>query len=131
MKPRAPFHRSHRLAAVGLLVLGMSGLAQAQARTQTYGPEDEGRRFEDGSRVVCEDVVVRKATTDPNRIAGTAAGAVIGGLVGSQVGSGRGRDAATVGGAIVGGAIGRKVQGNTQENHGDRVVEQRCRRIRP
>lgn len=129
MKRNAAFHPClRRVAAVGLLTFGAAGLAQAQT---TYGPEDEGRRFEDGSRVVCEDVVVRKATTDPNRIAGTTAGAVIGGLVGSQVGSGRGRDAATIGGAIAGGAIGRKVQGNTQENRGDRVVEQRCRRVWP
>lgn len=110
-----------------LALLGLSLMAPAHA--QSYGPEDEGRRFDDGSRVVCEKVEVQRASRDPNRVAGTAAGAVIGGLVGSQVGSGRGRDLATVGGAIAGGAVGRKVQGDRQEQRGDRVVEERCERV--
>lgn len=111
--------------AVAALVLAVAPLAQAQ----TYGPQDEGRRFDDGSRVVCEDVETRRAEGDPNRIAGTAAGAVIGGVIGSQIGSGSGRDLATVGGAIAGGAVGRNVQGNSQERRGDRVVETRCERV--
>lgn len=113
--------------ALATITLALAPLAQAQH----YGPEDDGRRFDDGSRVVCEDVEVRKADRDPNRIAGTAAGAVIGGVIGSNVGSGRGRDLATVGGAIAGGAVGRKVQGNQQTQRGDRVVEQRCERVWP
>lgn len=111
--------------ATATLALATMGAAQAQ----TYGEQDEGRRFSDGSRVVCEDVEVERGSKDPNRIAGTAAGAVIGGVVGSQVGSGKGRDLATVGGAIAGGAIGRKVQGDRQEARGDRVVERRCERV--
>lgn len=107
------------------LALAIAGTAQAQ----TYGPQDEGRRFDDGSRVVCDEVEVHRATSDPNRIAGTAAGAVIGGVVGSQVGSGSGRDLATIGGAIAGGAIGRQVQGNRQEARGDRITETRCQRV--
>src|SRR5690625_681216 len=104
-----------RIAIVSALSIAAAGCAhsQAPARTQaytpaqqTYGPQDEGRTFADGTRVICEDVEVARDASDPNRIAGTAAGAVIGGLVGSQVGSGSGRTAATVGGAVAGG-IGR------------------------
>jgi uncharacterized protein YcfJ len=115
----------HSIAAVCLLAA--TGLAHAQS---TYGPEDEGRRFDDGTRVICESTEVARSTSDPNRIGGTAAGAVIGGLLGSQVGSGSGRTAATVAGAVAGGAIGRNVQGNRQESRGDRVMETRCWRGR-
>lgn len=118
--------RSIAVASLALTV----GVAHAQGTTQNlYGPEDEGRRFSDGSRVVCTDVEVRRADGDPNRIAGTATGAVVGGLLGRQVGGGSGRDIATVGGAIAGGVVGRNVQGNQQEARGDRVVEQRCERV--
>ncbi len=120
--------RTLAIATVALCAMGAAH-AQTSARTVVYGPEDEGRRFGDGSRVVCTDVEVRRADADPNRVAGTATGAVIGGVVGSQVGSGSGRDLATIGGAIAGGAIGRNVQGNRQEARGDRVVEKRCERV--
>ncbi|MGJ4728186.1 glycine zipper 2TM domain-containing protein [Luteimonas sp. SDU101] len=113
----------------GIAIAALTLAAMPLAQAQSYGPEDEGRRFSDGSRVVCDEVEVRRGSGDPNRIAGTAAGAVIGGVIGSQVGSGSGRDLATVGGAIAGGAVGRKVQGNSQERRGDRVVEQRCERV--
>ncbi|MET0327778.1 MAG: glycine zipper 2TM domain-containing protein [Luteimonas sp.] len=113
------------LAAVGLLSLAGTSLVHAQQ----YGPRDEGRRFDDGSRVVCKDVEVRRNSTDPNRVGGTAAGAVIGGLVGNQIGGGNGRKLATVGGAVAGGAIGRNVQGNRQEANGNRVVETQCDRV--
>lgn len=115
----------HMLAAIGALSLAGTTLVHAQS----YGPEDEGRRFSDGSRVVCEDVEVQRSASDPNRVGGTAAGAVIGGLVGNQIGSGSGRKIATVGGAVAGGAIGRNVQGNRQEASGNRVVETRCQRV--
>ncbi|RRN54532.1 glycine zipper 2TM domain-containing protein [Pseudoxanthomonas sp. SGNA-20] len=114
-----------RLLAAAPLLLG-AGVAGAQ---QTYGPEDEGRRFSDGSRVVCEEVEVAQNTKDPNRIAGTATGAVIGGLLGNQVGGGKGKKLATVGGAVAGGAIGRNIQGNNQERRGQRQVETRCERV--
>ncbi|MDH5823082.1 glycine zipper 2TM domain-containing protein [Luteimonas sp. RD2P54] len=117
-------------AIANLICLGALALAGAAAAQPAYGPEDEGRRFDDGSRVVCEDVEVQRNSTDPNRVGGTVAGAVIGGLVGNQVGSGDGRKLATAGGAIAGGAIGRKVQGDRQEAAGDRIVETRCQRVR-
>lgn len=126
MKTR-PIH-TVAITAIALCAMGMAH-AQSGTRTITYGPEDEGRRFADGSRVVCTDVELRRADGDPNRVAGTATGAVIGGILGSQVGSGSGRDLATIGGAIAGGAVGRNVQGNRQEARGDRVVEQRCERV--
>lgn len=100
------------------------------AHAQTYGPEDEGKRFSDGSRVVCKDVEVQRSSKDPNRIGGTVAGAVVGGLVGNQIGGGDGKKLATVGGAVAGGAIGRHVQGERQESRGDRVVEKHCERVR-
>ncbi|WP_411833939.1 glycine zipper 2TM domain-containing protein [Pseudoxanthomonas mexicana] len=113
---------------IGLGVMAIAATAVAQSG-RTYGPEDEGRRFDDGSRVVCRDVEVERSARDPNRVAGTAVGAVVGGLLGNQIGSGSGRKAATVGGAVAGGAIGRKVQGNQQEARGDRVIERRCERV--
>jgi outer membrane lipoprotein SlyB len=123
----SPNTRRTLRAAAFTIALCTAGMVHAQDRV--YGPEDEGRRFDDGSRVVCKDVDVRHATKDPNRIAGTATGAVIGGLLGSQVGSGSGRDLATIGGAIAGGAVGRNVQENRQEVRRDRVVERRCERV--
>lgn len=111
-----------------LLSVGLVSVMSAAA-AQTYGPQDEGRRFDDGSRVVCKNVEVRQNSRDPNRVAGTAIGAVIGGLLGNQVGSGNGKKVATVGGAVAGGAIGRKVQGDSQVTKGDRTVERRCERV--
>ncbi|WP_062356903.1 glycine zipper 2TM domain-containing protein [Pseudoxanthomonas mexicana] len=111
-----------------LLSLGLLSVMSA-AGAQAYGPQDEGRRFSDGSKVECRNVEVQKNSRDPNRVAGTAIGAVVGGLLGNQVGSGNGKKVATVGGAIAGGAIGRKVQGNSQEHKGNRVVERRCERV--
>ena len=120
---------SNRIAALACVPLAL-GMAMAQAQSSRhYGPEDEGRRFSDGSRVVCEKVEVQRSSSDPNRVAGTAVGAVIGGLVGNQIGDGKGRKLATVGGAVAGGAIGRKVQGDRQEARGDRVIETRCERV--
>lgn len=119
--------KTFRIVAV-LAALPLAATA-AMASAQTHGPEDEGRRFSDGSRVVCEEVEVARDTKDPNRIAGTATGAVIGGLLGNQVGGGKGKKLATVGGAVAGGAIGRNVQGNNQERRGQRVVETRCERV--
>lgn len=110
-------------ACVGLL---MATGVQAQ---QNYGPQDEGRRFNDGSRVVCKKVEVDNRARDHNRIAGTATGAVIGGLLGNQVGKGNGRKLATVGGAVAGGMVGRHVQGRNQEKNGSRLVETRCERV--
>ena len=94
-----------------------------------YSERDDGRRFNDGSRVVCRDVVVDSRSRDRDRVGGTVAGAVIGGVLGNQIGSGSGRKVATIGGAIAGGAIGRKVQGDRQESRGERIVERRCERV--
>ena len=111
------------------LVTALCLLATAPLHAQTYGPEDEGRRFSDGSRVVCRDVEVTQNTRDPNRIAGTVVGAVVGGAIGNQIGDGKGRKLATVGGAVAGGAIGRNIQGDRQEDRGQRSVERVCERV--
>ncbi len=105
---------------------GLLGIASAASAQRHYGPQDEGRRFNDGTRVVCKNVEVQKNSKDPNRIAGTATGAVIGGLLGNQIGGGNGKKLATVGGAVAGGAAGRTIQGNRQIDNGDRVVEKQC-----
>jgi len=111
-------------SAIAATALALSAGAQAQ----TYGPNDEGRRFNDGSRVVCHKVEVANNARDQNRIAGTATGAVVGGLLGNQIGKGNGRKLATVGGAVAGGLVGRNVQGRNQERNGQRAVETRCER---
>lgn len=111
------------------LIAASAMLVAAGAQAQTYGPRDEGRRFNDGSRVVCHKVEVANNARDQNRIAGTATGAVIGGLLGNQIGKGNGRKLATAGGAVAGGLVGRNVQGRNQERNGQRVVETRCERV--
>ena len=123
--------RLHHLAIASALSIAAAGCASSPDRGYAYGPEDEGRSFADGTRVICENVAVSRDQADPNRIVGTAAGAVIGGVVGSQVGSGSGRTAATVGGAVAGGAIGRSVQGNRQDADRGQVIERQCWRGRP
>lgn len=108
-----------------LLSVGLMSVMSAAA-AQTYGPQDEGRRFDDGSRVVCKNVEVRQNSRDPNRVAGTAIGAVIGGLLGNQVGGGSGKKAATVAGAVAGGVIGNQVD---KRHVGGKVVnrtERQC-----
>ena len=103
-----------------VLLLGSLLAASSVASAQSYGPRDEGRKFNDGSRVVCTNVEVQRNSRDPNRIAGTATGAVVGG---------NGKKLATVAGAVAGGAAGRQIQGNHQNKTGDRVVERRCERV--
>lgn len=120
-------NRTSRLAGLALAAALLPSLAAAQS----YYPRDEGRRFNDGSRVVCQDVVVNRGGRDHNRVGGTVAGAIIGGVIGNQIGDGNGRKLATVGGAVAGGALGRKIQGDRQDHRGDRVVEQRCEREYP
>ena len=113
------------LAGAALAAMLVTGAAQAR----TYGAQDAGRRFNDGSVVKCRKVEVRKNSSDPNRVGGTVAGAVIGGLVGHQLGSGNGKKLATVGGAVAGGATGRYLQGRRQQNRGDRMVKTVCKRV--
>ncbi|MET0808775.1 MAG: glycine zipper 2TM domain-containing protein [Pseudoxanthomonas sp.] len=110
-------------------LLAATLLLSVTAFARSYGPADEGRRFNDGSKVVCKNVEVRRSSKDSNRIIGTTTGAVIGGLLGNQVGGGNGKKAATVGGVVAGGLIGRKVQGDSQAKKGDRVVERQCTRV--
>ena len=112
-----------------IALMATSTFAQAQNYSQhRYTTADDGRRFNDGTRVRCKNVEVQKNSRDPNRIAGTATGAIVGGLLGNQVGGGNGKKAATVLGAVAGGAAGRTIQGNSQQNNGDRRVERVCER---
>jgi len=80
---------------------------------------------------ICEDVVVNEQAPvkDPNRIAGTAIGAVAGGLLGSQIGGGTGRTLATVGGVAAGGYAGNQVQKNMQEKDTVSRTERRCKTV--
>lgn len=82
-------------------------------------------------REVCNDVVVNEQAPvkDPNRIAGTAIGAVAGGLLGNQVGKGDGRTVATVAGAAAGGYAGNQVQKNMQTNNTVSRTETRCKTV--
>ncbi|MEE7547130.1 glycine zipper 2TM domain-containing protein [Xanthomonas sp. Kuri4-1] len=116
-----------RKSILGISMLGLLA-ATSLAQAQTYGPRDEGRRFNDGTRVHCKKVAVQKNSTDPNRVGGTLAGAAIGGLLGNQIGGGSGKKLATVGGAVAGGATGRYIQGQRQETNGNRVMETVCER---
>lgn len=79
----------------------------------------------------CKEVAVNEQapTQDPNRIAGTAIGAVAGGLVGSQIGSGSGRTLATIAGAAAGGYAGHEVQKGMQEKNTVSRTETRCKTV--
>ncbi len=123
MNTKTNTHKS-LLGICMLSLLAVTSMAQARS----YGPEDEGRRFNDGTKVRCKKVEVEKNSSDPNRVGGTAVGAVVGGLLGNQFGSGSGKKLATVGGAVAGGATGRYVQGRRQENNGNRVTKTVCER---
>jgi len=72
------FHKqgSTMKTSIRVLCLGSLLAVSAVAGAQTYGPKDEGRRFNDGSKVVCHNVEVQRNSKDPNRITGTATGAV-------------------------------------------------------
>ncbi len=80
---------------------------------------------------VCSDVVVNEQAPvkDPNRIAGTAIGAVAGGLVGSQIGGGSGKTLATVAGVAAGGYAGNQIQKNMQEKSTVQRTERRCKTV--
>ncbi len=79
----------------------------------------------------CKEVTIQEQapTKDPNRIAGTAIGAVAGGLVGSRIGSGSGRTLATIAGAAAGGYAGREVQKGMQEKNTVSRTEKRCKTV--
>lgn len=80
---------------------------------------------------ICNDVVVneRAQTSDPNRIAGTAIGAVAGGLIGSTVGKGDGSTVAAIAGAAAGGYAGNQVQKGMQEKDTVSRTETRCKTV--
>jgi uncharacterized protein YcfJ len=80
---------------------------------------------------VCDEVAVSEQAPvkDPNRIAGTAIGAVAGGVVGSQIGGGSGRTLATIAGAAGGGYAGNQVQKNLQEKNTVSRAETRCKTV--
>lgn len=82
-------------------------------------------------REECSDVVVSEQAPvkDPNRIAGTAIGAVAGGLLGNQIGGGSGKTLATVAGAAAGGYAGNQVQKNMQEKDTVSRTERRCKTV--
>jgi uncharacterized protein YcfJ len=82
-------------------------------------------------REECSDVVVTEQAPvkDPNRIAGTAIGAVAGGVLGNQIGGGTGKTLATVAGAAAGGYAGNQVQKNLQEKDTVSRTERRCRTV--
>ncbi|KIQ26332.1 glycine zipper 2TM domain-containing protein [Xanthomonas campestris pv. incanae] len=112
-------------------LMGMSLIALMATSTFAQAQNYSQHRYttaDDGTRVRCKNVEVQKNSRDPNRIAGTATGAIVGGLLGNQVGGGNGKKAATVLGAVAGGAAGRTIQGNSQQNNGDRRVERVCER---
>jgi len=103
------------LVSSALAVIALSGAAIAQAENTSH------------THLVCRDVQVKHIhSSDRNRIAGKAIGAVAGGLVGHQVGGGKGKTLATVGGAVAGGVVGDKVQKSHQNEHATYTIERRC-----
>ncbi|WP_355660816.1 glycine zipper 2TM domain-containing protein [Halomonas salifodinae] len=135
------------IVGTSLAVLGLGGLALGAYQGQQFagesavdvpapvyaevlGVEPAVRRSE-VPREVCEEVVTyRQAPTqDPNRLVGTAAGAIVGGLLGNQVGGGSGRKLATVAGAVGGGLAGREVQNRVEANQVQPVTERQCHTV--
>ncbi|SFU87230.1 glycine zipper 2TM domain-containing protein [Halomonas korlensis] len=119
-----------------LAVLGLGGLAfgawQVQQEDTPQFAEithvETLTRTVETPREVCEDVVVtqRAPTRDPNRIVGTAAGAIVGGLLGNQVGGGSGKKIATVAGVVGGGLAGREVQERVEAGQTTSTTQRRC-----
>ncbi|MBH8579802.1 glycine zipper 2TM domain-containing protein [Bisbaumannia pacifica] len=137
------------IVGTSLAVLGLGGLAlgayqgqqfasepeppapvQAPVYAEVLGVEPAVRRSE-VPRKVCEEVVTyqQAPTQDPNRLLGTAAGAVVGGLLGNQVGGGNGRKLATLAGAVGGGLAGREVQSRVEANQRQAVTERQCHTV--
>lgn len=125
-----------------LSVLGLGGLAVGAYQVSHYSqaPEpvyadilqvDAATRTVETPRQVCEDVVVSQQapSRDPNRIIGTAAGAIVGGLLGNQVGGGSGKKIATVAGAVGGGLAGREVQGRIESGQTTTTTRQECHTV--
>lgn len=108
-------------------VAGYRALAQPEfAEVLAVEPVTKTRKT---PREVCSDVVVNEQAPvkDPNRIAGTAVGAIAGGLLGSQIGGGSGRTVATVAGAAAGGYAGNQIQKGMQDKDTVSRTETRCK----
>lgn len=111
-----------------LAILGLGGLAFGawQIQDQPDQPRyaeivnvQQVTRTVETPREVCDNVQKQvpvkqqpqqAQSSDPNKLLGSAAGAVVGGLLGNQVGGGSGKKIATAVGAIGGGLAGREVQ---------------------
>lgn len=67
-------------------------------------------------RQACHDASVtrQKPVKDPNRLAGTAIGAIAGGVLGNELGGDGSNTGAKIVGAAVGGLAGNKVQQSMQ-----------------
>ena len=50
-----------------MMMIGAMSLS-ASAMAQHYGPQDEGRRFNDGSKVQCRNVEVQRNSKDPTAL---------------------------------------------------------------
>lgn len=110
-------------------VAGYRALAQPEfAEVLAVEPVTKTRKT---PREVCSDVVVNEQAPvkDPNRIAGTAVGAIAGGLLGSQIGGGSGRTVATVAGAAAGGYAGNQIQKGMQDKDTVSRTETRCKTV--
>ncbi|GHE22469.1 glycine zipper 2TM domain-containing protein [Halomonas urumqiensis] len=127
------------VVGTALSVLGLGGLGygawQVQQEPQPQYAEIVGvetlTRTVETPREVCEEVVVNQPgqSRDPNRIVGTAAGAIVGGLLGNQVGGGSGKKIATVAGAVGGGLAGREVQERVEANQGTQTTQTQCHTV--
>ncbi|WP_192036557.1 glycine zipper 2TM domain-containing protein [Halomonas sp. YLGW01] len=125
-----------------LSVFGLGGLAVGAYQVSNFAQPPEpvyadilqveaATRTVETPREVCENVVVSQQTPsrDPNRIIGTAAGAIVGGLLGNQVGGGSGKKIATVAGAVGGGLAGREVQGRIESGQTTTTTRQECHTV--
>ncbi|WP_231566359.1 glycine zipper 2TM domain-containing protein [Litchfieldella xinjiangensis] len=125
-----------------LAVFGLGGLAVGAYQVQEYASPSAPEyadilavapvtRQVETPREVCKDVVVqqRAASRDPNRIVGTAAGAIVGGLLGNQVGGGSGKTLATVAGAVGGGFAGREVQERIEAGQTTTTTRRQCHTV--
>ncbi|WP_136255315.1 glycine zipper 2TM domain-containing protein [Onishia niordana] len=125
-----------------LSVFGLGGLAVGAYQVSSYSQPPEpvyadilqveaATRTIETPREVCENVVVNQQapSRDPNRIIGTAAGAIVGGLLGNQVGGGSGKKIATVAGAVGGGLAGREVQGRIESGQTTTSTRRECHTV--
>lgn len=111
-------------------VAGYKSIAEQTRYARVLSVQEVTRTVETPRRSCTSESVVRRVPPrDPDRIAGTALGAVVGGVIGNQVVHGDARPLATIAGAAGGGYAGNRIQQRMQQGNTYVASEPRCRTV--